>query len=525
MVALMNPPPSNASDKESLRATKALNLLDTPPEERFDRITRTAKRLFGVPVVLISLFDESRQWFKSRQGLMAAEIPRSLSLCSHALDFDGVFVVEDTAADPRFARHPLVTSGMRARFYAGRRIVNDSGQTIATLSLIDMKPRSFSVEDQAQLSDLAAWVASEIHAGTPVPAAMPVAPGEDRVRLATILDNLAEGIVVTDLRGMIESANSAMQRMFGFAEQSMVGCNIRTLIPHDTQANELAVRHADDLPNFVETTGIRQSGGEFAIKVAFAPLRLPTRQLYARVVHDVSHDKSAQWAKSEFFAMVGHELRTPLTSILGALGMLRHEFGNTLPADVTSLLGMAYDNGLRLNDLIKNILDIEKLDAGRRTFTIAPCNVAATLKRMHAMNAANAQRLGVTIRLAGIPADVMVMADAEALMQSLSHLLSNACKYSPAGEAVDVQVQVRDEWLRILIIDHGPGVPEEFHARIFQRFAQANIVRDNRQSGTGLGLSMSKMMVEAMHGRIGYESRFGHGATFFIEVPRANPAN
>lgn len=519
----MNQPPLNASDSDRLRAVKALRLLDTPAEERFDRITRTAKRLFAVPIVLIGLFDESRQWFKSRQGLLTSEMPRTLSLCNHALLDEGVFVVEDTTADPRIAAHPLVKSGMRARFYAGKRILSESGHAVATLCLIDTAPRRFSAEDEQQLSDLAAWAACEINAGSQQAVARP--EGDEGARLDAILETIPEGVVITDLRGVIESANGAMHRMFAYEAGSLPGCNIRTLIPHDTQANEQAIRNTASLPNFVETAGIRQHGGEFAIEVAFAPIRLPTRQVYARVVRDISQDKSAQWVKSEFFAMVGHELRTPLTSILGALGMIRHEFGGTLPADVQALLGMAYDNGLRLNDLIRNILDIEKLDAGRRTFTIAPCNVAAALKRLFALNAPNAERLGVSIKLADIPPDLQVMADGDALLQSLSHLLSNACKYSPAGETVEISVELRDEWLRILVVDHGPGVPDEFQSRIFQRFAQANIVRDNRQSGTGLGLNMSKMMVDAMHGRIGYESRFGHGATFYIEVPRANAGN
>lgn len=121
-----------------------LELLDTEPEARFDRITRTAARLFGVPTALITLVDADRQWFKSRQGLQVASTPRRVSFCGHAVLQDGAFVVNDARADPRFADNPLVTGEPHVRFYAGMPLHGSAGHRVGSLCVIDPVPRAFS---------------------------------------------------------------------------------------------------------------------------------------------------------------------------------------------------------------------------------------------------------------------------------------------------------------------------------------------------------------------------------------------
>ena len=139
-------------------------ILDTPPEERFDRVTRMARRLFGVPIALISLVDENRQWFKSCFGLDVSETERRISFCGHAILLDGALVIEDALQDERFADNPLVTGEPHIRFYAGQPLRTMSGKAVGTLCIIDREPRTFGEEDVAMLSDLAAMVEREIMA-------------------------------------------------------------------------------------------------------------------------------------------------------------------------------------------------------------------------------------------------------------------------------------------------------------------------------------------------------------------------
>lgn len=150
-------------DEESrLRTLRSLGLLDTPPEERFDRVTRMAQRLFEVPIALISLVDEDRQWFKSRQGLDAPETPRAVAFCSHAILGDEVLVVPDALEDARFHDNPLVIDDPNIRFYAGAPIAAPDGSQLGTLCVIGREPRDLSDEDRRTLEDLAQLVADEI---------------------------------------------------------------------------------------------------------------------------------------------------------------------------------------------------------------------------------------------------------------------------------------------------------------------------------------------------------------------------
>ncbi|MEL7450198.1 MAG: sensor domain-containing diguanylate cyclase [Pseudomonadota bacterium] len=151
-------------DNEAARvlALRKLQLLDTQSEERFDRITRTAKRLFDVDTCLVSLVDSDRQWFKSRQGLDATETPREISFCGHAILEQQILVVEDATQDPRFFDNPLVTGDPGIRFYAGVPLHSPDGYHVGTLCLIHGEPRTCSAEDEASLQDLAGLVEDQM---------------------------------------------------------------------------------------------------------------------------------------------------------------------------------------------------------------------------------------------------------------------------------------------------------------------------------------------------------------------------
>lgn len=145
-------------ESERVAMLRDLGLLDTPPEERFDRVTRLAAALFDVPIALVSLVDSNRQWFKSRQGLEAVQTERTVSFCGHAILRPETLVVTDTLTDPRFADNPLVTGPPHIRFYAGRPIAMPGGKRAGTLCIIDRRPRTFDAAALARLNDLACIV-------------------------------------------------------------------------------------------------------------------------------------------------------------------------------------------------------------------------------------------------------------------------------------------------------------------------------------------------------------------------------
>ncbi|GAA5314945.1 MAG: sensor domain-containing diguanylate cyclase [Candidatus Pelagadaptatus aseana] len=152
------------SEVERLATLESLNILDTAAEERFDRITRVASKMFQVPTVLVSLIDSHRQWFKSRVGCDVTETPREISLCGHAILSDDTYIIPDASKDPRFADNPLVTGPFQLRFYAGQPLKANNGEKMGTLCLLDTQPRQLQDSDIMALQSLAQMVEAEINA-------------------------------------------------------------------------------------------------------------------------------------------------------------------------------------------------------------------------------------------------------------------------------------------------------------------------------------------------------------------------
>jgi EAL domain-containing protein (putative c-di-GMP-specific phosphodiesterase class I)/GGDEF domain-containing protein len=182
------PIPANESDR--LAALRRFELLDTPPEPVFDQITRLASKLLNVPIALITLVDEDRQWFKSRVGLAVPETPREHAFCGHAIMTDDLFVIEDAMRDPRFDTNPLVTGNPHIRFYAGAPLRGSDGLALGTMCVIDTKPRSSLTPDEAEmLRNLAAMVMAHIETRQAVGYIQPETGLSNRFRFLKDLDN------------------------------------------------------------------------------------------------------------------------------------------------------------------------------------------------------------------------------------------------------------------------------------------------------------------------------------------------
>lgn len=160
----MQKPPLSPDESARLETLQSLKILDTAPDERFDRLTRIAKRLFRVPIALVSLVDENRQWFKSVIGLSVSETSRDISFCGHAILGDEIFIIPNTTKDERFADNPLVLADPHIRFYAGYPLKAPNGRKLGTLCILDQQPRDFTWEDVEAMKDLAAMVELEIAA-------------------------------------------------------------------------------------------------------------------------------------------------------------------------------------------------------------------------------------------------------------------------------------------------------------------------------------------------------------------------
>jgi PAS domain S-box-containing protein len=234
---------------------------------------------------------------------------------------------------------------------------------------------------------------------------------------------------------------------------------------------------------------------------------------------DITALKRIDRMKTEFISTVSHELRTPLTSIRGALGLMSGGVAGKLPDAATNLVGIAQSNCDRLIRLINDILDSEKIESGTVPLRPQAVEVAPLVRQALAANEVFAQQHGVELRMQAPSTALTVRADVDRLLQVLTNLLSNAVKFSPADAVVEVRVSGTKDLVRVEVTDHGPGIPLEFQKRIFQKFSQADSSDTRAKGGTGLGLNISRTLVEKMGGQLGFSSTPGAGATFFFELP------
>lgn len=235
---------------------------------------------------------------------------------------------------------------------------------------------------------------------------------------------------------------------------------------------------------------------------------------------DVTEREELDRLKKEFIATISHELRTPLTSIRGALGLLSGGAVKGLPNEVKSLASIAERNSVRLNLLVNDLLDFEKLESGKMEYSFEADDLVVAAKRALDANRHFGEAFDVTFTLTAAPTNAPVRADPNRLDQVFANLLSNAAKFSPKGAEVDVQVEDQGDAWRLSVRDHGPGIPEQFRSRIFERFAQADSGDSRSKNGTGLGLSIARAIVVGHGGKIDFESALGAGTTFFCDFPK-----
>ena len=362
-----------------------------------------------------------------------------------------------------------------------------------------------------------------------------VAPQWDRIRSlyvcetdveAAIFDSAIDAILTLNPSGSIETMNTAASRMFGWSGPELVRRDISVLLDLEGKDGagrgflaRLGFRDGDIAGGLVrELNARRRDGGLFPVDVALSPMPLPSGVHMVAVVRDISERRRVEEMKQQFVSTVSHELRTPLTSIAGSLGLLAGGAAGAIPDKAGRLMSIAHSDSQRLVRLINDILDIEKLESGQMTLDLASLDLRdialRSIDNVHGL----ADELSVSVDLDdGAPAPVR--GDADRLIQVVVNLLSNAVKFSPAGSAVRVSVQPETRIARLSVSDDGPGIPDEFRARIFSKFAQADSSDTRAKGGTGLGLAIAREIAERHGGRLWFESAPGEGATFHLDLP------
>ena len=336
-----------------------------------------------------------------------------------------------------------------------------------------------------------------------------------------IFETSLDLILITDPQGNFLQVSPSCMTILGYDPTEMVGRSAIDFVYRDDLApirqQMRQARSGHDIRNF-ETRYLRKDGR--AVTLVWSGVWSEPEKQYFFIGRDMTEQKRNERLKDEFVATVSHELRTPMSSISASLAMLESGAIGHVSDPVRRLVSIALVNSRRLSRLINDILDIEKLQAGKMSFEQREFDAKQLVEEAIDANAAFAGTFNVKVRLDASATEELVLADRDRLMQVLINLLSNAVKFSPAGDEVVVGVQPQDDQVRITVRDYGPGIPEEFKARIFERFAQADGTDTRRPGGSGLGLSIARQIVVRLGGDIGYETAPGGGTIFYIDLPR-----
>lgn len=351
--------------------------------------------------------------------------------------------------------------------------------------------------------------------------------------LQNILESSSSiSIVSTDLKDNILYWNIGSENMFGYKAEEVVGSekiNILYNFIEKTREKIQKIKKSFISGNrngmSCEVEEVTRDGRKLWINMALTPRFDENGQLIGilGIGEDITDRKEIDQMRSEFISIVSHELRTPLTSILTALNLVSGGETGELPEQAKRMVDIAHRNSERLRGLINDILDSEKIEAGKAEFHLQPLELTPLVKQAIEDNHVYAQQLGVEFVLENAMPGIRVNADSSRLMQVFTNLLSNAAKFSPPNDVVVISVSRHDEAVRVAVTDHGPGVPQDFQKHIFQKFSQAQSLGARKKGGSGLGLSISKAIVEKMGGQIGFETEIDVGTTFYFDLPEYHP--
>lgn len=443
--------------------------------------------------------------------------PLGTTCCALTLQSEDLLTIEHMAASPHRSHPCYEHLGLEA--YIGIPLTV-GGAIYGTLNFSSRAPRQtpFRESEKMFLRLLARWTSSTIERER---ALQSLRRGEARLRGLFELSPI--GIALNDFAtGAYIDVNDALLAPTGYTREEFL-----TLSYWDLTPPEYLERENEQLAR-LERTGrygpyekeyLRKDGRRYPVLLNGTLLHDPDgRRRIWSIVEDISERKRMERMKNEFISTVSHELRTPVTALSGALGMLRHISADALPEQAREMLGIAEKNSLRLGLLIDDLLDMEKLAAGKLRLDLVAQPLRPIIEQAVRDNQTYADQFNVRFELTP-GQDPIAQVDTNRFYQVLANLLSNAAKFSPHGERVEIDLQSDGGRVRVSVVDHGPGIPAAFRERIFQKFSQSDASDTRQRGGTGLGLAISRELVERMHGCIGFESVEGHGATFRVHFP------
>lgn len=355
-----------------------------------------------------------------------------------------------------------------------------------------------------------------------------------------ILNNVAEGIICTTINGVVLSINPAAVSILKFPDERFLSVDFFQLLCGEDNPDLLA-----EVEHFIQSSATQQVAQSVAdsvyfkreniikdylgndihieFSISFTQQKNQTDVIF--VLRDISERKYLELMQSEFVSIVSHELRTPLTSIIGSLKLIEGGIFGHLPESLARMIHIALQNGQQLALIINDILDMDKLVAGKMEFNLQELAASSLITTSIENNQSFARQYQISFEFDQPEQELTVKADPQRVHQVMSNLLSNAAKFSKSGNKVEISIAKLANSVKFTVKDYGEGIPQQYQDRLFKKFSQVDSSSTRRKGGTGLGLSICKEMVERMQGEIGFNSIEGQGSSFYFTLPLANSGN
>lgn len=526
------------NESRRLERLRSLGVLDTLPQAAYDHITSLASAICDTPIALISLVDQDRQWFKSRVGLDAAQTPRELAFCAHAIHTpDQVMVVNDALSDVRFEDNPLVTGQPDIRFYAGAPIVTDDGFALGTVCVIDQHSRTLNDSQRAALQSLAKLVLSlmEYDAQRRAMEAQREHAAASELQVMSALT--AAGL---DLKSYVDTdytyryVNQCYLDYWAKSESDIVGRRIPELMGEATFI-DLVKPHFDRALSGEEVhyeAEIDFPGkGRRAVQVSYLPAKNAQGAISGVVVraHDIQALRLREYRLQDtveklehktlemqrFIHIVSHDLREPINTIHNFASLLAEDAPGAPPAP-KNYLRFVLDGSQRLKVLLDDLVELLVLDRHSVSFVSVDLNQLVSNVQDDLRSALDAS--GATLEVQPLHG---VQGDATLLRILLQNLVANGIKFCPKDRQPVVKIATEvsaDGTTCLRVMDNGIGIPSDQSEKIFETFTRLNNKRDF--AGSGLGLAICRRIAELHQGTVKVKSsQPGVGSCFELQLP------
>lgn len=507
--------------KGVLEVQTLINEADFDLDSFMQRVVDAAQSLTDAKGAVVELVDGDEMLYRccseALKQHVGLRLQRAGSLSGLCVEERRVLSCLDSDTDPRVDKAACRKVGVRSMCCTP---LFQTGRAVGVLKVMSAEPNAFDGDDDYLLTLLAGALGAALGKQLALES---LRTSEETFRYA--MENAPNGMALVTPRGRFTKVNAALCELFGYSEAELLATDFQSLThPDDLQRDVEIVRRiiAGEQKHYrQEKRYVHKSGRTVWAQVSATMVRNPdgTPSFFVSQIQDVSEQRELERVKSEFISTVSHELRTPLTSIRGSIGLILGTMANELPKNARSLLDIAQNNSDRLILLINDILDIDKVASGNMRFDMQEKPLAELTAAAVTANVAYAQKFGARIRLNTHDDRARIWIDSNRFTQVLSNLLSNAAKFSPAGAEIAVRTEAVGKNLRVSITDRGPGIPESFRSHVFEKFSQGDSSNTRRSGGTGLGLHITRELVEHMGGRIGFETDAGRGTTFWVEFP------